>query len=105
MQQESIFVFRMINVINCSKLLCVNFYKEGAKMIKIDGNRTAYDLVNEFPELKPILVDLGFKPLNDDKMLNTVGRMMTLNRGAKQIGLTREDLQKGLKDKGYELLD
>lgn len=72
-------------------------------MKKIDGNRTVYDLIQEYPELKPILVELGFEPLNNDKMLNTVGRMMPLNKGAKQIKLSLEDLKTGLREEGFEL--
>ena len=74
-------------------------------MKKIDGNRTVYDLIQEYPELKPILVEMGFTPLNNDKMLNTVGRMMPLNSGAKQIKLIHEDLKEGLRKEGFELQD
>ena len=72
-------------------------------MKKIDGNKVVYELVTEHPELKEILVDLGFTPLNNDAMLNTMGRMMTLNNGAKQIKLNHEALREKLKENGYEL--
>lgn len=71
----------------------------------IDGNRTVYDLIQEYPELKPILVKIGFKPLNNDKMLNTVGRMMPLNSGAKQIKLSFKDLKAALQKEGFDLQD
>lgn len=72
-------------------------------MKTIDGNRTVYDLIQEYPELKPILVKIGFKPLTNDKMLNTVGRMMPLNSGAKQIKLSLDDLKEALQKEGFDL--
>lgn len=72
-------------------------------MKKIDGNKTVYVLIQENPELKDVLVDLGFTPLNDPKMLNTVGRMMSLNNGAKQIKLDREKLITKLREANFEL--
>lgn len=72
-------------------------------MKKIDGNKTVYVLIKENPELKDVLVNLGFTPLDDPKMLNTVGRMMSLNNGAKQIKLDQKDLQAGLREANFEL--
>lgn len=72
-------------------------------MKKINGNKTVYVLIQEYPELKEVLVDLGFTPLNNDKMLNTVGRMMSLTNGAKQIKLDQADLEAGLNKAGFEL--
>lgn len=72
-------------------------------MKEIDGQRVVYDLIQENPELKEILVNMGFKPLNNDKMLNTVGRMMSLNNGAKQINLTHDELAEELSKNGFEL--
>lgn len=74
-------------------------------MKQIDGKRTVYDIIREYPELKPVLVEIGFKPLNDEKMLNTVGRMMPLNSGAKQIKLSHEELKERLRKEGFELQD
>lgn len=77
--------------------------KRNEHMKTIDGNKTVYVLIQENPELKDVLVNLGFTPLNDPKMLNTVGRMMSLNNGAKQIKLDREDLKAGLREANFEL--
>ena len=73
-------------------------------MKKIDGNKTVYTLIEENPELKSVLVELGFTPLNNEAMLNTVGRMMTLNNGAKQIDLAPEKLISGLHAADFELV-
>lgn len=72
-------------------------------MKQIDSNKTVYQLIKENPELKAILVNLGFTPLEDDKMLNTVGRMMPLKRGAKQVGIGQEKLIETLNQHGYEV--
>ena len=77
--------------------------KRDEQMKTIDGNKTVYVLIQENPELKDVLVNLGFTPLNDPKMLNTVGRMMSLNNGAKQIKLDREGLKAGLHEANFEL--
>ena len=74
-------------------------------MKTIDGNQTVYDLIQEYPELKSILVKIGFEPLNNNKMLNTVGRMMPLNKGAKQIKLSIADLKEALEKEGFTLLN
>ena len=69
----------------------------------IDGNQTVYELVKDDPDLKDVLVDLGLTPLSNPAMLNTVGRMMTLNDGIKQIDLSREELIIGLEKANYQL--
>lgn len=70
-------------------------------VIEIDINKTVYDLIQEHPELREILVNLGFTPLENDAMLNTAGRMMNLRGGIKRIKITEEELLAGLNDFGY----
>jgi len=74
-------------------------------MKTIDGNKMVYELIKENPALKKVLVGLGFTPLNNDKMLNTVGRMLSLKNGAKQIRLDQEDLHEGLEKAGFKLVE
>lgn len=54
-------------------------------MITIDGNRPVYDIIQEYPDLRQILIQAGFEPLANDAMLNTAGRMMNLNGGIKRV--------------------
>lgn len=72
-------------------------------MKTINLNKTVYQLIQEYPELKKILVQLGFTPLQNDKLLNTVGRMMPLNKGAEQIGLNQADLITKLEELGFHV--
>lgn len=72
-------------------------------MKKINLNETVYQLIQQYPELKAILVQLGFTPLQNDGLLNTVGRMMPLNKGAEQIGLNHADLIAQLEEQGFSV--
>lgn len=83
----------------------IYYYYGGDRVQEINGNKTVYDLIQTHPELKEVLVGLGFTPLNDAKMLNTLGRIMTLNRGAQQIKLSQEDLKAGLAAANFELAE
>ena len=41
----------------------------------IDLSKPVAETIKEHPEVKEILVDLGFKPLSKPAMLNTVGKV------------------------------
>lgn len=76
---------------------------EGESMKEIDSNQTVYQLIQENPDLKAILVDLGFTPLNNERMLQSLGRMMSLKDGMKQVGIDEEQLATALAAANYEL--
>ena len=42
-----------------------------------------YNLVNKYNEVIEIMEDLGFEGMTNKKTINTVGRIMTLQKGAK----------------------
>lgn len=69
----------------------------------IDGNQSVYQLVKENPALKEVLVNLGFTPLNNEKMLQSLGRMMSLNDGMKQMSMDRKEIEKALLKENYQL--
>ncbi|MGX7350754.1 DUF1858 domain-containing protein [Enterococcus canis] len=52
-------------------------------MKELDLNQSVYALISQYPEIKTIMVGLGFKDLENPAMLNTVGRYMTLPKGAR----------------------
>lgn len=49
---------------------------------RINVNTSVYQLVNEYPEIKDIMKDLGFDNIVNPVMLNTVGRVMTIKKGS-----------------------
>ena len=70
-------------------------------MKEIDLNDTVFTIVSAYPEVRDALVKLGFEALNDDKMLHTAGRMMTLARGAKMMGIDQKEIVAVLERLGY----
>ena len=65
---------------------------------KIDINKAIYDLVNHDDKLKKDLIGLGFKNLSNPLMLKTIGKKMSIRRGAKMVGI--DNIEKKLEDLG-----
>lgn len=70
---------------------------------KIDINKAIYDLVNHDDKLKEDLIGLGFKNLSNPLMLKTMGKKMSIRRGAKMVGI--DNVDKKLEDLGYEIVN
>lgn len=70
-------------------------------MKNINLKFSIYQLVNENPELVPILEELGFVEVTRKNMLKSVGRVMTIPKGAKLKGISLEKTIKKLQDNGF----
>lgn len=70
---------------------------------KIDLSKPVHDLVKEYPELKNILKNLGFQEITKPAMLNSVGRITTIPKGAKMKGISMMDIVIALKSNGFEM--
>ena len=77
--------------------------KEMIQMINININETIYQLVTTQPELKDVLYDLGFKDIVKPGMLQTMGRIMTLKKGALMKNKPIDEIKSYLFDKGFNL--
>ncbi len=62
-----------------------------------------YDLVNKYPEIKDVLVSLGFDQITNDKMLNTVARFMTLKKAARSKNVDYDTLVTTFKNAGFKI--
>lgn len=71
----------------------------------IDLNVAVYDVVKKNPELIDLLVELGFKPLKNPLMLNSIGRTTTIKKGATLIGLSLDEITQTLEWNGYIVKD
>ncbi len=70
----------------------------------IDLTKTVYELVQEHPELIEIMRDVGFDSITNPGMLRTVGRVMTIPKGAAMRGLDLDVIKVALEERGYSVL-
>jgi hypothetical protein len=71
---------------------------------QIDLKKSVFELVKNYPELKEVLVELGFKDIVLPGMLETAGRIMTIEKGAKMKQFNIKDVIRKLEDKGYKVV-
>ena len=60
-------------------------FEEGCHRMEektIDLSKSVYELSNQHPEIIDILKELGFQDITKPGMLSTVGRCMTIPKGA-----------------------
>ncbi|MGT2906269.1 DUF1858 domain-containing protein [Streptococcus dentiloxodontae] len=70
----------------------------------IDLSKPVAETIQEHPEVKDILVELGFKPLANPAMLNTVGKVTSLKTGSKMTGIPLKTIRQTLEFNGYEVI-
>lgn len=71
------------------------------KNIKVDEK--IYTLVNKYPEIRAVLVNLGMSPIADDRNLNTVGRIVSLKQALQQVSVNNECAQIAMNKIGIEV--
>mgnify|MGYP000105085935 FL=1 len=61
-------------------------------------------MVQEYPELVDVLKDLGFSEITKPAMLNSVGRITTIPKGAKMRNISMMKVVPALMSNGFELI-
>lgn len=69
----------------------------------IDFSQTVCDLANKYPEIIPILKELGFEQITKSGMLNTAGRVMTIPNGCRMKGISFDVVKKTFKNNGFNI--
>ncbi|MBR3018352.1 MAG: DUF438 domain-containing protein [Clostridia bacterium] len=54
---------------------------------QLDLNRSVFELAQEYPELIEIMANLGFSEITKKPVLHSVGKIMTISKGAKMKGI------------------
>ncbi len=69
----------------------------------LDVGRSVHDLCGRYPDLQDILRDLGFVDIVLPGMLSTVGRFMTLPRGAALKRIPWDTVRARLEEAGFRV--
>lgn len=72
-------------------------------MKRIDLNKTIYELTKEYPEFIEIMDQLGFHDITKKAMLQSVGKFMTLPKGAKMKNIPMEKIIVTLQENGFQV--
>jgi hypothetical protein len=69
----------------------------------IDFSKTVYELCKDDPEVIEIMKDIGFDQITSTASLNTVGRFMTIPKGAGMKGIEMERIKGEFTKRGYSI--
>lgn len=69
---------------------------------KIDLDKSVYELTKEYPELIDVMTKIGFSEITKKAMLNSVGKQMTIPKGAKMKNIPMTDVVSALIANGFE---
>lgn len=72
---------------------------------KVDLSNTVYELCKEYPEIADILSELGFYDILKTGMLQTVGRFMTIPKGAVMKKISLDTIIEALKEHGFQIVE
>ena len=70
---------------------------------RLDLSKTIFQLCKDDPDILTIMVEAGFTEIAKPLMFNTVGKVMTIPKGAAMRGIPLEDVLRLFREKGYEI--
>lgn len=74
-------------------------------MKRISVKTSIYDLAEAYPDFAEVMSEIGFQDILKPMMLQTAGRYMNLEKGAKLKKISWDKIRKVLADKGYEIIE
>ena len=80
-------------------------FKKANDMKTLDLNKSVYELTQEYPEVVDIMAALGFTDITKKAMLLSVGRVMTIPKGAKMKGIPMEQVVAAFREKGFDITE
>lgn len=71
---------------------------------KLDLNKSVFVLTQEYPELVDIMAELGFTEITKKAMRHSIGKMVTIPKGAKMKNIPMTKIVTALMEHGFELV-
>jgi len=76
----------------------------GGIMISISREDSIYKLLSSYPDIKEVMIELGFTDIVKPGMLQSVGRIMNLQKGSNMKNLDMNLIKETFKKYGYEVV-
>lgn len=71
----------------------------------IDLNKSVYELYKLYPEIIETMKELGFEDISTPGMINTAGRFMTIQKGAKLKGIDISKIKEAFIQNGFKIIE
>ena len=71
---------------------------------KIDLKLSIFELVQKYPELLNVMVELGFTDITKPAMLHSVGKLINIPKGEKMKYISMDEIKKRLNENGFKIL-
>lgn len=72
--------------------------------MEIDFSKSLYELVNQYPVVKDLMFEIGFKDIIQPGMLQTAGRYVTIPKGAKLKKIPLDQVITAFEAKGFTVV-
>lgn len=71
----------------------------------IDFNLPIKQLADQYNDFVPLMVELGFTKIKLPGMLESVGRIVNLNKGCRAMGIDKARVRKVFEQHGFEVVN
>lgn len=71
----------------------------------VDFNQTISQLYDQDPEIINIMKEIGFKDIDKAGMMKTMGKVMTIPKGARIKKIDMQRVREVFKNKGYKIME
>jgi hypothetical protein len=103
-------IFSLYKIVCCiifRDLYIIKIFNLGGEAMSkvIDLSKSVYELSKENPEIIEVMKELGFDNIANPAMLNTMGKFMTIPKGAAMKKIDLNLIKDNFAKRGYTILE